>query len=111
MSEMELVQQKSINSFQSILILEAKHFDWSDDNARNLVETLVGKIEHENLFVSKAASQCILSICKMEGIKLVVQRMSEDSIRRLKRFLEDLLQKLPTDNFFVTPNDLAKILE
>ena len=87
MSDMELVQQKSINSFQSILILEAKHFDWSDDHSRNLVETLVGKVDHENLFVSKAASQCILSICKMEGIKLVVQRLSEESVRKLKRFL------------------------
>lgn len=30
LSESELVQQKSINSFQSIFILESRQFDWHD---------------------------------------------------------------------------------
>lgn len=58
------MQQKSINSFQSIFILEVKHFDWAHPQSVKLVEVLIDKIEHENLFVSKAASQCILSMCK-----------------------------------------------
>ena len=41
----------------------------------------------------------------------MVPRFSEDIIRRLKRFLEDIVQKLPTDNFFVTPNDLASLID
>lgn len=37
LSEVELVQQKSINSFQSILILEARNFDWKDQRSKQLV--------------------------------------------------------------------------
>ena len=73
--------------------------------------TLVDKIDHDNLFISKAASQCVLSMCKMEGIKIMVKKMAEDTIRKLKRYLEDVIQKLPADNFSVTPNDLNAILE
>ena len=62
------------------------------------------------MFISKAASQCILSICKMEGVKTIVRKVSIECVRKLKRFLEDVLQKLPSDNFFVTPNDLNKLL-
>ena len=31
LSENQLIQQKSINSFQSIFILEVKHFAWNDE--------------------------------------------------------------------------------
>ncbi len=111
LSEQELVQQKSINSFQSILILQAKHFEWTDQRSKKLVETLVNKIENENLFISKAASQCVLSICKMEGIKVLVKRMDVQTIGKLKKFLEDVLEKLPTDSFCITPNDLNNLIE
>lgn len=111
LSEQELVQQKSINSFQSILILQAKHFEWTDQRSKKLVETLVNKIENENLFISKAASQCVLSICKMEGIKVLVKRMDVQIIGKLKKFLEDVLEKLPTDSFCITPNDLNNLIE
>jgi hypothetical protein len=65
-----------------------KHFDWADPRSLRLIETLVSKIEAENLFVSKAASQCVLSICKMEGMKEIVGQLSKDCIRKLKNFME-----------------------
>ena len=71
------MQQKSINSFQSILILEARQFDWADPRSRKVVECLLDRIEHSNLFISKAASQCVLSLCKMEGIRTMVKKLSQ----------------------------------
>jgi hypothetical protein len=44
MNDNELVQQKSINSFQSILILELKYYDWESNNSRKTFENLVFKM-------------------------------------------------------------------
>lgn len=49
-------------------------------------------------------------MCKMEGIRIAVKKLGDDTLRRLKRFLEDIVQKLPTDNFFITPNDINALL-
>lgn len=63
------------------------------------------------MFISKASSQCILSICKMEGIKRMAKTMNNETVRKLKKFLEEVIQKLPSDTFCVTPNDLHQLLE
>lgn len=47
----------------------------------------------------------------MEGINTTAKKMTEYSIRKLKRFLEDVIQKLPSDAFCITPNDLNTLLE
>jgi hypothetical protein len=72
---------------------------------------LIEKIEHENLFVSKAASQCILSMCKMEGIKEVAKKLNEEYVLKLKKFLEDTFLKMSSDSFLITPNDLESMLD
>lgn len=47
----------------------------------------------------------------MEGIKTMVTNMSPESLRKLKGFLEDVIQKLPSDAFCITPNDILRLLE
>jgi len=49
-------------------------------------------------------------MCKMEGIRTVANKMDEYYLKKLKRFLEDIVQKLPTDNFFITPNYINDLL-
>ena len=49
-------------------------------------------------------------MCKMEGIRIITKSLNEETLRKLKRFLEDIMQKLPNDNFFITPNDINALL-
>ena len=64
--ENALVQQKAINSLQSILIMELKKFDWTSDESKFLFETLLLKTLDENTYVAKASAQCLISMCKIE---------------------------------------------
>jgi hypothetical protein len=49
---------------------------------------LAHKIESMNIFVSKAASQCLLSFCKIEAAKSILPKLSHESLRQLKTFLD-----------------------
>lgn len=60
------LRQKSINSFQSILIMEIKYLNWSSLEFRRMVEELLAKTKDESQYVQKASEQCLLSICKYE---------------------------------------------
>ncbi len=82
-----MVQQKAINSLQSILILELKKFDRSSDESKVLFETLLLKTLDENTYVAKAAAQCLISICKIDGVKTLVKKLSLGYLNKVKAFL------------------------
>ncbi len=82
------LQQKCINSFQSIFILEVKHLNWSSYELKRWFELLLDKLRDQNTFVSKAASQCLSSFCKMQSVKILVDNLSIDSLNILKGFLK-----------------------
>lgn len=42
---------------------------------------------------------------------MLIKKLDEEHVRNLKKFLDEVVQKLPTDSFFITPNDLNQILE
>jgi hypothetical protein len=46
----------------------------------------------------------------MEGIKQLAMKLEDERIRRLKKFLEFTFEKISSDSFFVTPNDLESVL-
>lgn len=41
----------------------------------------------------------------------MAKTMNNETVRKLKKFLEEVIQKLPSDTFCVTPNDLHQLLE
>lgn len=51
------VQQKSINSFQSLYLAEGKHIHWDSPNLRRLIEQLLQRSLDSNQTVSKASQQ------------------------------------------------------
>jgi hypothetical protein len=82
------LQQKCINSFQSILILEVRHLNWSSYELKRWFEILLDRLKDENVFVSKAAFQCLGSLCKMQSVKMLIDNLSIDSLNILKGFLK-----------------------
>lgn len=71
-----LIKQKSINSFQSIFILEVKSFNWESEASKRLLQNMIMKAGDENLQIAKAAAQCLLSLCKNEGVKQTTENIS-----------------------------------
>lgn len=82
------LQQKCINSFQSILIMEVRHLNWASYELKRWFELLLDKLRDENMFVSKAASQCLSSFCKMQSVKMLIDNLSLDSLAQLKTFVK-----------------------
>ena len=91
-----LIKQKSINSFQSIFILELKNMKWQSEESRRLLQTIILKAGDENLQVAKAAAQCLLSMLKNAAVKKTVQFLSIGYLSKLYDFLTTTIQKLPT---------------
>lgn len=82
-----LIKQKSINSFQSIFILELRYFNWVSDSAKRLFQVMIIKAGDDNLPIAKAAAQCLLSLCKNEGSKQTVELLSLGYLNKLQDFL------------------------
>ncbi len=72
---------------------------------------MIDKIDQSSTFVTKAASQCILSMCKLEGIRQIVKSLDEARIRKIKILLEDVVEKMSSSTFFITPLDLEGLLK
>jgi hypothetical protein len=86
-NENNLIIQKSINSFQSIFILEVKHFTWNTENAKRLLQSMITKAGCENVHIAKAAAQCLLSLCKNENVKETSNMISIGYLQKFYDFL------------------------
>ena len=91
-----LIKQKSINSFQSIFILEVKNIRWESPETKRLFQTVIQKAGDENLQIAKAAAQCLLSLLKNESIKKTATFLSLGYLNKLYDFLTTTIQKIPT---------------
>ena len=85
-SESWQLRQKSINSFQSILIMEMKYLNWSSAEFRKVVEELLNRTNDENQYVQKASEQCLLSICKYEELRNFSKKLPNAFYNSLKQF-------------------------
>jgi len=86
-SENNLIIQKSINSFQSIFILELKYLTWDSEQARRLLQAMITKAGSENIHIAKAAAQCLLSLCKNENVKETTKMLSIGYLQKFFDFL------------------------
>jgi HEAT repeat protein len=53
-----------------------------------LFEILLGRLKDENVFVSKAALQCLGSLCNMQSIKMLIDNLSIEELSILKDFIK-----------------------
>ena len=89
-----LVRQKSINSLQSIFMLEHRFFNWKSEESRRLLQCLSLKISDENMQIGKAAAHCLISLCRVDGVKSTASMLSIGYLQKLKDFLESTMTKL-----------------
>lgn len=106
-----LIKQKSINSFQSIFILEMRYFNWPSEPSRRLLQNMITKAGDDNLQIAKAAAQCLLSLCKNEGVKQTAQNMSIGYLHKLQEFLATTEQKIPNADLKINADDIKEIIE
>lgn len=76
-------------------MLEARYFNWKSEETKRLLQQLTLKINDENLQIGKASAQCLLSLCRTEGIKLTANNLSIGFLHKLKDFLVNTVAKLP----------------
>ena len=88
MSKQWQLRQKSINSLQSILVMEMRYVDWSSTLFRRIFELLLTKIKDQNGFVQKASEQCLLSLSKVDELKNFGKRLNPVTFNMLKAFCE-----------------------
>ena len=65
----------------------------------------------ENLQIAKAACQCLLSLCKNEGVKETATLISAGYLQKFIDFLATTTQKMPNLDSKVSVADLVEILE
>ena len=105
-NESYLIKQKSMNSFQSILLLEVKHFNWHSEESKTIIEHMLMNINDNNPYISKAAAQCLLSLCKVDGIKFLANNLSFAYLSKLKAFVEDTTLKMPGSQIAITVDQI-----
>lgn len=87
-SEWQL-RQKSINSLQSIIVMEMRHLNWESKMFRQTFEHLLAKLKDENGFVQKAAEQCLLSLSKVEELRHFSKKLTPALFTQLRLFCEE----------------------
>lgn len=72
------LKQKSINSLQSILILEYKSLNIKSVITKQILEVLINiGNSYENKEVRKAAIHCIITLSKVPGFKFLLKSLSK----------------------------------
>ena len=92
-------------------MLEAKFFNWKSDESRKLLQQLSLKINDENIQIGKASAQCLLSMCRTEGIKITASMLSIGFLQKLKDFLINTVVKLPNADCQITPDDINEMID
>lgn len=87
------LRQKSINSFQSILIMEMKYLNWSSPEFKKIVEELLARTKDESQYVQKAAEQCLVSICKYEEVRNFSKKLPPANYNVLKDFCQAMFDQ------------------
>ena len=82
------LRQKSINSFQSILIMEMKYLNWGSGEFRKIFELMLARLKDESQYVRKASEQCLLSLCKIDEIRSFSKKLQSSSFMALREFCE-----------------------
>lgn len=62
------LRQKTINSFQSMIITDAKVINWNSLEFKKVFEALLQKLKDGNAYVQRAAEQCLLTLSKLEPV-------------------------------------------
>lgn len=104
------MKQKSINSLQSIFMLEARNFSWTSDSSKKLLNMMILKAGDENLQIAKAAAQCLHSLCKHDGVKETAALLSIGALQKFIDFLNAALVRLPTTDIKVSVDDILEII-
>lgn len=75
MSKDYTIVQKSVNSFQSILMQEYANLDFDSDQLLKYSESILGLLNHENQNIVKAAEQTVLTIIKFNSFQNLFNRL------------------------------------
>ncbi len=67
--------------------MEMKHLNWGSNEFKRIFETLLNKLKDENVYVQKAIEQCLLSLCKMEELRIFCKKLIPQHFQLLKNFL------------------------
>ena len=81
------IQQKAINSFQSIFLLSKKLINWKSVYLQKVVEILIERATHYNQTLSKAAVQALTTMCKQQESRLILVELSVEAVERLRELL------------------------
>ena len=69
------------------------------------------KIQDENLQISKASAQCLLSLCRTLGIKDAASSLSIGYLQKLKDFLVNTVSKLSNSECEISIEDINEMIE
>ena len=92
-------------------MLEARYFNWKSEQAKRLIQQLTLRINDDNLQIGKASAQCLLSLCRTQGIKITASGLSVGFLQKLKDFLMHTVAKLPNAECQITPSEIDEIME
>jgi hypothetical protein len=81
-----VVQQKAINSLQSLVIMEAKQLSMASEDFRRVFLKLLAAARKEDLAVKKAGEQCLITLCKMQPIKAFAKSLEPEQMTHLREF-------------------------
>jgi hypothetical protein len=64
------------------------------------------KVSDDNIQIVKAASQCLLSLLRAEGVKVTLSMLSVGFLQKLKDFYMSTVLKLPNQESYITLEDI-----
>ncbi|KAL4509150.1 hypothetical protein ABPG72_018081 [Tetrahymena utriculariae] len=88
-SNNQTIKQKSINSFQGIILTEARAIDWNSKEIFKVIAELLQvwqNATHTN--VQKAADHALVSLCKRDEMRLAVTKLDIQQMKIIKQIAE-----------------------
>lgn len=72
------LKQKCLNSLQSIVIHEFRFLDMNSLYTKRIFENIINLMTYEeNTDLQKAAQQCLATLCRLKGIKILIGQLSK----------------------------------
>lgn len=72
---------------------------------------MITKAGDDNLQIAKAAAQCLLSLCKNQGIKETASMLSIGYLQKMQDFVNTTEQKLPNADLKITSQNILQIMD
>lgn len=69
------------------------------------------KVNDDNIRIGKAASQCLISLLRADGVKITASMLSVGFLQKLKDFFISTVFKLPNRDSYLTLEDVHELIE